>query len=187
MTKVLIPIANGSEEIEAVTLIDLWVRAGADVTVASCNDDGSLCCLMSRGVKLHADIHIDALLDNRFDLIALPGGMPGAQHLYESRSLTELLKQQRLEQRWLAAICAAPAVVLLPHQLLGDRATCHPAFQSRLSEHTLEASSPVVIDEQAKVVTSQGPGTAMVFTLTLIELLLGNEKRQEIEQPLVLV
>lgn len=187
MTKVLIPVANGSEEIEAVTLIDLWVRAGAEVTIASCNDDGALSCVMSRGVKLQANIHIDELLDNRFDLIALPGGMPGAQHLFESRSLTELLKQQRSEQRWLAAICAAPAVVLLPHQLLGDRATCHPAFQSKLPEHSLEAGSPIVIDKKAKVVTSQGPGTAMIFTLTLIELLLGTEKRQEVEQPLALV
>ncbi len=185
MTSILIPIAHGSEEIEAVTLIDLWVRAGASVTIASCNADGTLLCEMSRGVKIEAQRHIDELTDRTFDLIVLPGGMPGSQHLAESASLINMLKQQQRAKQWLAAICAAPAVVLLPNELLGERATCHPAFQSHLPDKILDAASSVVIDHNFRVVTSQGPGTAMVFALALIELILGSEKRQEIEPPLV--
>jgi 4-methyl-5(b-hydroxyethyl)-thiazole monophosphate biosynthesis len=186
MINVLIPIAHGSEELEAVTLIDLWVRAKGQVTVASCNVDRSLNCVMSRGVKLEADVFIDDVASERFDLIALPGGMPGAQNLADSVSLVTMLKQQRHEGRWLAAICAAPAVVLLTNHLLGEQATCHPSFQWQLPESIREVEQPVVVDHHARVVTSQGPGTAMSFTLTLIELLLGKDVRQQVAEPLVL-
>jgi 4-methyl-5(b-hydroxyethyl)-thiazole monophosphate biosynthesis len=186
MTEVLIPIAHGSEEIEAVTLIDLLVRAGVQVTVASCNADGSKTCVMSRGVKLVADSTIDEVSNRVFDLIALPGGMPGAQHLADSQTLVQILAQQRQQGRWLAAICAAPAVVLQSHGLLGQQATCHPAFLSQLPDEVRNAKLPVVVDHQARIVTSQGPGTAILFALQLIKLLCGPQVYQQVADPLVL-
>lgn len=176
----LIPIADGSEEMEAVTIIDVLRRAGSQVTVASVND---LQITASRGVRITADCLIDSCADMGYDLIALPGGMPGAQHLRDSAVLKELLIQHDARGRLLAAICAAPAVVLQPHGLLAKRpATCHPSFSDRLVNQTA-ISKRVVVD--GKLVTSQGPGTALAFSLTLIELLYGKEKRLQVADPMI--
>jgi 4-methyl-5(b-hydroxyethyl)-thiazole monophosphate biosynthesis len=179
--KVLVPIADGSEEIEAVTLIDVLRRAGADVTVASVND---MQITASRGVKLVADCLIDACADRIFDLVALPGGIPGAENLRDSIVLKQLLDRQRSRGALYAAICAAPAVVFEPHGLLqGRQATAHPAFVNQLKDPTC-APCRVVID--GNCVTSRAPGTAMEFALTLVELLYGKSKRDEVAGPMVI-
>jgi 4-methyl-5(b-hydroxyethyl)-thiazole monophosphate biosynthesis len=177
---VLVPIADGSEEIEAVCIIDVLRRAGAEVTVASV--DG-LQITASRGVKLVADKLIADCVDNTYDLIALPGGMPGAEHLRDSQELTTLLKRQEQEGRLYAAICASPAVVFQHHKLLGQRrATCHPAFADRLDNQTSVAER-VVVD--GNCITSRAPGTAIEFALKLVELLFDPAKAQKIAQPML--
>jgi 4-methyl-5(b-hydroxyethyl)-thiazole monophosphate biosynthesis len=164
--RVLVPIADGTEEMEAVIIIDILRRACAEVTVASV---GPLEVTASRGVKLVADTTIEACRDEDFDLIVLPGGIPGAEHLRDSALLTQLLTRQRARDRWYGAICAAPAVVLAHHGLLGpEQATCHPAFTDQLPDTRLADQSVVVA---GRCVTSQGAGTAMVFALRLVELL----------------
>lgn len=179
--KVLVPIADGSEEIEAVTLIDVLRRAGATVTVAGV---GGVEITASRGVKLVADKPISECLDETFDLIALPGGMPGSENLRNSKELCALLNAQRTENRWYAAICAAPAVVLTPLGLLADRhATCHPHFIGKLG-NALASQDRVVVD--GPCVTSQGPGTALEFALKLVGLLFGEKKATEVGAPMVL-
>ncbi|MGD2089163.1 MAG: DJ-1/PfpI family protein [Candidatus Aminicenantes bacterium] len=179
--KVLVPIADGSEEIEAVGIIDILRRAGAEVTVASVDD---LQITASRGVRITADCLISDCTDQTFDLIALPGGMPGAEHLRDSTELVDMLKKQRETGRLYAAICASPAVVFQPHGLLaGKKATCHPGRKDTL-ENKEAADSRVVVD--GNCITSQGPGTAMEFALKLVELLLGKEKMKEVEGPLVM-
>ena len=145
---VLVPIADGTEEIEAVCIIDVLRRAGAQVTVASVDQ---LQITASRGVKLVADKRITECLDFTFDLIALPGGMPGAEHLRDSKELTMMLKRQQQEGRLYAAICASPAVVFQHHGLLGQRkATAHPAFVDQL-ENVDHAESSVVVESQIRV------------------------------------
>jgi 4-methyl-5(b-hydroxyethyl)-thiazole monophosphate biosynthesis len=179
--KVLVPVADGSEEIELVSIIDILRRAGAEVTAASV--DG-LQITASRGVKLVADRLISQCKAETYDLIALPGGMPGAEHLRDSGLLVDLLKRQREEGRLYAAICAAPAVVFQPHGLLaGKKATCHPGRADTL-ENRAAVNSRVVVD--GNCITSQGPGTAMEFALKLVELLLGKEKMKEVAGPLVM-
>ena len=179
--KVLVPIADGSEEIEAVCIIDVLRRAGADVTVASV--DG-LQVTASRGVKIVADTLIADCAGTAFDLIALPGGMPGAEHLRDSVELIRLLRRQQAEGRLCAAICASPAVVLQHHGFLGGRkATSHPNFVDRL-ENREQADSRVVVD--GNLITSRGPGTAIEFALKLVELLFGSEKAAEVGKPMVL-
>lgn len=171
--RVLVPIADGSEEIETVCIIDTLRRAGAEVTVASVS--GRLQVTASRGTKIVADRLIEECLGFHYDLIALPGGMPGAEHLRDDETLIRLLKAQQAEGRAYGAICAAPAVVLLPHGLLaGHRATCFPSFLDRLREAgDVEAlTDRVVID--GNVVTSQGPGTALEFALALVDVLFGD-------------
>ncbi|MDE1890781.1 MAG: DJ-1/PfpI family protein [Planctomycetota bacterium] len=178
--KVLVPIANGTEEIEAVCIIDVLRRAGASVTVASVD---TLQVTASRGVKLVADRLIADCVNETYDLIALPGGMPGAEHLRDSKDLEKLLKIQQQKGRFYAAICAAPAVVLQHHGLLGQRrATCHPSFVHQL-ENTDAAETQVVVD--GTCITSRGPGTAIEFALKLVELLYDQQKAKEIAQHMV--
>jgi len=178
--KVLVPVADGCEEIEAVTIIDVLRRAGADVTVASV---GELRITASRGVRLVADTTIETCVDAVFDLIVLPGGMPGAEHLRDSELLITMLKRQEQAGRLFGAICAAPAVVLHHHGLLaGRRATTHPGFADTL-ENRGAVDSRVVVD--GACVTSRGPGTALEFALKLVELLYGREKAAEVARPMV--
>jgi len=179
--KVLVPIAEGSEEIEAVCIIDVLRRAGADVTVASVGDPQ---VTASRGVRIVADCQIEDCREVDFDLIVLPGGMPGAAHLRDSQALLDLLRRQRAADGWYGAICAAPAVVLSHHGLLAGReATSHPAFADQLADgHAVDAR--VVVD--GRCVTSQGPGTAIEFALTLVKLLMGEAKAAEVAAPMVL-
>lgn len=166
----LVPIADGSEDIEAVCIIDTLRRAGVEVTVASVS--GTLQITASRKTKIVADALIEACVDTAYDVIALPGGMPGAEHLRDSAPLISMLKAQRDAGRLYAAICASPVVALLPHGLLqGRRATSFPSYHEQLREtEDVEASTDrVVVD--GNLVTSQGPGTAIAFALKLVELL----------------
>lgn len=186
MVHVLVAIADGSEEIEAVCVIDVLRRADINVTVANCMPTDTLLITASRGVKIQADCHIKDCVDQSFDLIVLPGGMPGAKHLYECLPLTGLLQKQGNNNQWRAAICAAPAVVLAQHGwLAGVKATAHPSFHDKLTGAQVNKTAAVVIDQGHKLVTSQGPGTALDFALTLVEVLLGKEKAQSIAQPMV--
>jgi protein deglycase len=178
--KVLVPIANGTEEIEAVCLIDTLRRAGVEVTVASVD---KLPVTASRGVKLVADALLVDCAGQTYDCIALPGGMPGAEHLRDSAELIGMLKKQKAAGRVYAAICATPAVALQPHGLLdGIRATCFPSMRSKL-DPTMACDDRVVVD--GNCVTSQGPGTAIEFALKLIELLLGPQKAKDVAGPML--
>ncbi|MDF2180670.1 DJ-1 family glyoxalase III [Neptuniibacter sp. CAU 1671] len=183
MPTALIVIADGVEEIEAVTQIDLLRRAGIKVTVAA-PISKTVCC--SRGVILVADTHLDEITDQCFDLISLPGGMPGAEHLRDSHNLIQMLKKQQQANRWIGAICASPAVALLPHGLLnGYQATCYPSFQPLLAQapHCHLIDQPVVCDKN--LITSQGPGTALEFSLTLVEVLCGKQQRDSVAAALL--
>ena len=175
---VLVAIADGTEELEAVTIIDVLRRAGAEVTVAAVDKPDVLC---SRSVKITADALISDCMDSEYDLIVLPGGLPGAEYLRDCAELIEMLKQQRSGGRLYAAICASPAVVLQPHGLLaGQKATGYPApdldFDGRLDDK-------VVVD--GNCITSQGPGTALEFSLRLVVLLFGRSKRNEVAQAIL--
>lgn len=178
--KVLVPIADGIEEMEAITIIDVLRRAGVQVTVASVGATTQVTA--SRGVKLIADTRIDQCTGQDYDCIVLPGGMPGAELLRDSKPLTELLKKQKQRGARYAAICASPAVVLQHHGLLPDNATCHPAFTDQLP-NTTRAEERVVVD--GKCVTSRGPGTALEFALELVSQLTSKDKAQQIAEQML--
>ena len=177
---VLVPVADGSEELEAVCVVDVLRRAGASVTLASVT---GLEVVASKGVKLTADRLLKDCANETYDLIALPGGMPGSERLRDCPELIAALKQQRADGRLYAAICAAPAVALFPHGLLnGRRATCHPNFV-QLTEGADMVDTAVVVDTNC--ITSRGAGTAVEFSLTLVELLLGKQKALEVARGMV--
>ncbi len=173
---VLIPLADGFEEVEAITLIDVLRRAGADVTVSSLREETTV--TGAHGVRMIADEPLSMVENCVFDLIALPGGMPGAQNLRDSEALTSILETQNAHQGLIGAICAAPAVVLNEIGLLeGKTATAYPSFIERIPEN--QRSSDAVV-EDGNIVTSAGPGTAMEFSLLLAARLFGPEKSDEI-------
>lgn len=185
MTKqVLVPIADGSEEIETTCITDTLTRFGAKVTVASVNPKGSLLCTMSRGIKVHADELIADAATREWDMIVLPGGVAGAEALRDCKPLIELLQKQKDAGKIYGAICAAPAIALAPHGLIDDgaAATCYPAphFQQKLKN--LSNKSVVV---EGNMITSQGPGTSIQFALQLGEQLFGKEKRDEIAKQML--
>ncbi len=181
MSHVLIPLAEGCEELEAVTLIDLLRRAGIEVTVASLRE-GTVTA--SRGVRLVPDTPLNAVVDQTFDMIVLPGGLPGADHLDADPRIHRLLQRHIEEDRKVAAICAAPKVLANAQLLNGRKATCYPGCidAAQFAEVTF-TDTPVVVD--GPVVTSRGPGTAMDFALALIETLQGAQARDDVETSLM--
>ncbi|XP_027170886.1 protein DJ-1 homolog A-like [Coffea eugenioides] len=182
--KVLVPIANGTEPVEAVVPIDVLRRAGAEVTVASV--EKKLQIEACRGVKIVADALISDCADNVFDLISLPGGMPGATTLKDNKTLESIVKKQASEGRLYAAVCASPAVALGSWGLLkGKKATCYPSFREQLSAAAAIVSDSIV-EQDGNVVTTQGPGTAMEYAVALVEQLFGKEKAKEVSGPLVM-
>lgn len=180
--KALVPIADGSEEIEVVCIVDTLRRAGVDVTVASVS--GELLIVASRETMIKADTLIEDCAGEAYDLIVLPGGIPGAEHLRDCDILIRMLKSQRDTGKLYGAICASPAVALLPHGLLtGRRATCFPSYRRFLesAENVQASDDRVVVD--GNLITSQGPGTAIEFGIQLIALLFDDaEKAQAIGQ-----
>jgi len=177
-TRVLIPIADGSEELEAVTLIDLLRRAGLEVVVASLDGQVVTC---SRQTRLVPDCSLQDALHQDYTAVVLPGGLPGADHLAADPRLRELLQAMDRQQRIVGAICAAPKVLKRAGVLEGRKATSFPGVLEA-EGHGPGADLPVVRD--GHVMTSRGPGTAMDFALELIEALLGADKRREVETPL---
>ncbi|GKY97653.1 hypothetical protein MPSEU_000723700 [Mayamaea pseudoterrestris] len=187
--QVLVPIADGSEEIETTCLTDTLTRFGAHVTVASVMAN-QLVCRMSRGIKFEADCLIDDCVSKEWDLVVLPGGLPGAEHLRDSKTLIDILKQQKAAGKYYGAVCASPAVAFAPNGLIeeGEPVTCYPAAGFR---NTLNELGAAVRDDRVvvsgKLLTSQGPGTSLEFALRLGEELYGKEKRDEIAKQMILL
>ena len=175
MPKVLVPLAQGCEELEAVTIIDLLRRAGIDVVSAGLDDRP---VKASRGVVLLPDTTLDRALAQEFDMLVLPGGQPGTNNLKADPRIVALLQKMAQAGKYTCAICAAPAVLAAAGLLDGKQATSFPGSLDNASNVTL-STAPVVKD--GRIITSRGPGTAMDFALELIETLAGKAKRDEVE------
>ncbi|MDV7104744.1 DJ-1/PfpI family protein [Vibrio sp. TH_r3] len=183
--KVLVPIAPGSEEMEAVTIIDMMVRAGYQVTVASADFAGNLTMQASRGVTLTADCRLVDIADEEFDVIAVPGGVEGSEVFKQSTVLIEMIKQQKYDGRWMAAICAAPALVLQTHQIYPEAImTGHPAFKDQIPAQNWREKR-VTIDINNKLITSQGPGSALEFAMEIIIQISGKAHAWTVAEPMV--
>lgn len=172
---VLVPIAKGSEELETITITNTLTRAGVEVHIVSINDELEVVC--SRGAVIKAPQSLAEVAKKDFDMIVCPGGMPGASNLHGSSLLCDMLRRQVKANKFVGAICAAPAAVLAPLGLLATKkATCYPAkqFVDALTASKATVSiDRVVID--GNIITSRGPGTALEFALTLSRLLCGDE------------
>lgn len=181
MPRVLIPLAEGFEELEAVTVIDLLRRADIDVTIAGLQPGP---VTGSRGTRLLPDSDLDVQVNETFDMVVLPGGLPGATNLEVDPRIHTLLNRHQSAGHFTAAICAAPKVLANAGVLDGHAATAYPGtFPAAEYPGVRLIDEPVVVD--GKVITSRGPGTAMDFALRLIELLSGSQARDRVESALL--
>ena len=179
MPEVLIPLANGYEEVEAVTLIDLLRRADIKVTTASL-DTKEVCGL--NGLNLIADTTLDEVKEHTFDMVVLPGGQPGADNLNSDPRIHEILQRHRTTQ-WVGAICAAPKVLVDAGVVDQLKITAYPGFLDAQNSSIELSTKAIECDD--KVITSRSPGTAMEFALTIIEKLAGTDKRNTVETGLI--
>ncbi|MDQ2695801.1 MAG: DJ-1/PfpI family protein [Pseudomonadota bacterium] len=177
MPTVLVPLALGFEELEAVTVIDLLRRGGVEVVVAGV-DAGPVTA--SRRVTVVPDVGLNDVLAADFDMVVLPGGI-GAQRLEADERIARLLQRQQAAGRYAAAICAAPRVLAAAGLLEGRTATAYPGTLDGVAG--VRVSSQAVVQD-GRIITSRGPGTAMDFALTLVEVLCGRDKRNEVEKGL---
>lgn len=183
--KILVCLAPGAEELEAITVIDILERAKFDVTIASTAFDGALTMKAAQRVTLTADVKLVEVADEEFDCIVLPGGLKGAENFRDSPLLIEMLKQQKYDEKWVAAICAAPAVVLQHHNLYPDaRMTCYPSFMDTIPKDNLRIKR-VFTDVLNHLITSQGPGSALEFSMEIVTVLGGKELTAKLAADLV--
>lgn len=173
--KALIILADGFEEIEAITPIDTLRRAGMEVIVAGV---GSKTVVGAHQISIQTDIQLNDYRES-VDIVVLPGGLPGASNLAADSKVNEVIQRQLKENGWIAAICASPALVLEPAGILrGKTATCYPGFEKQFGASVSFSKERVVVD--GRVITSRGPGTALEFSLVIVENLVGSQKASEL-------
>lgn len=181
MAVVLVPLAQGCEELEAVTIIDLLRRAGITVVAAGLDEQP---IKASRGVTLLPDTTLDEALKQDYDMVVLPGGRAGADNLANDARIAALLKKMAESGKFTGAICAAPCVLAKAGILKGKQATSYPGVLDKMSLPDVMYKTDKVVKD-GTVITSRSPGTAMDFALELIETLAGQTTRNEVEKALV--
>ena len=178
MVKVLVPIHQGFEEIEFISIVDILRRAGAEVVVASVHEEKMVKGCNSIVVK--ADELFEEVKDLDFDLVVSPGGMENAKGLAKMKEVVERFRRQKVEGKWYGAICATPKILFEPNGLLeGVKATSFPSVNLELSGEYLQKGNVVV---SKNCITSQSPGTAAEFALTIVQHLISKEKAAEIAE-----
>ena len=178
--RILVPLAEGFEEIEAVTIIDVLRRAGLEVTVAGLSAgvlEGS------RGVRVEPDVLFSDIDPETFDAIILPGGMGGTLHLMKEERLLDGLRRLHAGGKVTAAICAAPMVLAEAGLAEGVPMTSHPSVRGRLGGADVQGAPRVL--KAGSLITSQGAGTAMEFALALVAEFCGEAKRAELAEAMV--
>ncbi len=180
MEKAYVFLADGFEEIEGLTVVDILRRAGADTQTVSVMGRKEI--TGSHRITLQADLVFEETSFEDGTLFVLPGGMPGTKHLGAHEGLTSLLKKAAAEGKRVAAICAAPSVLGDLGLLEGKHAACYPGFEDRLKGAQVEFT-PVVTD--GNITTSRGMGTAIPFALSLVAQLTGAEKAEELAKGII--
>lgn len=175
MAKVVVMLAEGFEEIEGLTVVDLLRRAEVEVNMVSIT--GNLFVTGSHNITVKADTLLEEELFNEADMIVLPGGMPGTKHLGEHQKVISLLKEFYEKDKHIAAICAAPSILGLNGLLKGKKATSFPSFRDTLLEATVVDENSII---DGKIITSKGMGTAIDFSLDLIRILKDKETSDNI-------
>jgi 4-methyl-5(b-hydroxyethyl)-thiazole monophosphate biosynthesis len=179
MAKVVIILAEGFEELEATAVIDVLRRAGIDIVSAGLREGP---VSSARNIKIIPDTVIDKIHSDDFDMLVLPGGLPGSDNLNADKRVGDLIRDFNNKGKVTGAICAAPYVLANAGVLEGKHATSYPSFKDRLGNVEYEEKT-VVID--GNVITSRGPGTAICFGLAIVEQFLGPDKAREVREAML--
>ncbi len=177
MAKALVLMAEGYEEIELTSIVDILRRGGVTVTIAGLKDG---LITGSRGIKMQPDVTLDSIKEMS-DIIILPGGSPGYVNLGNDRRVIELIKRYNADGKIVAAICAGPSVLVKAGILSGKKVTIFKGMENEL-KNAMYVDKPVVVD--GNILTSQGPGTAMEFAIELLKRLMGEKKAMEVQEKL---
>lgn len=179
MAKIILAISNGFEEIEAISIIDVCRRANIEVTIAAVED---LTTTGAHNIKIQADCKIEDISSDDFDMIVLPGGLPNAFTLADNEKVQSLLKEFKLKNKKIGAICAAP-YALHKADVLNENFTCYPSFENKIKIDGYHKNDAIVIDNN--VITSQGPATAMIFALEIVNILCSEEIYTDVKNGLL--
>lgn len=179
MSKILVPLAAGFEEIEAVTIIDVLRRAGLDVITAGI---GSSEIVGDHKIKVETDTEITAVDADDLEAVVLPGGMPGAANLSDNNELRNIIKKLNEDNKLCAAICADPIALAAAGILDGRKVTSYPGFDKDLTSSDYQEDR-VVIDDN--IITGRGPGAAMEFAMALVEYLVDEETKIELKKSML--
>lgn len=179
MKKVVVFLADGAEEIEAISPVDILRRAGAEVTLAGVGGKEIIC---AHNIKIVCDKELSEISGEDFDMYVLPGGVRGTESLSDSEIIKDTVKKAYSDGKTVAAICAAPSVLGKIGILNGKRATCYPGFEKYLDGAEFVSAS-VVCD--GNIITSRGAGTAMNFSLALVKALYGQDKAEDIRKAVI--
>ncbi len=180
MKKVFVHFANGFEEVEAITPVDVLRRAGCEVTTVSVM--GKKEVTSARGVIIITDALYENMDYAGVDLVVLPGGQPGSDNLNRHEGLKKQIRMLHDQGRMIAAICAAPRVLGSAGVLKGKRATCFPGTESLLTGATFTGNA---VEVDGNIITGKGPGVALKFSLILVEQLLGKSKADELKKAMI--
>lgn len=180
MSRVCVFLADGFEEIEGLTVVDILRRAGVDTQMVAVKEERMI--MGSHQIPIQCDICLKDADFSDTELLVLPGGMPGTLHLGECRELTELLLQFHRDGKKVAAICAAPSVLGDLGILNGKKACCYPGFEDRLTGAEVSFDK-VAVD--GNVTTSRGMGTAIPFALALVAQLVSEETAAELKKGII--
>ncbi|CAA6813115.1 MAG: DJ-1/YajL/PfpI superfamily, includes chaperone protein YajL (former ThiJ), parkinsonism-associated protein DJ-1, peptidases PfpI, Hsp31 [uncultured Sulfurovum sp.] len=185
MATILLPLAQGFEEVEAVSLIDVLRRAGIDVRVAHMDgeDDDPDLVLGANGITIQADTSITNVIEEDFDMILLPGGWDGTYILAENETVQRLLKEFQAKDKMIGSICAA-AFALKTAGVLGNNYTCYPGAKDEVNHPGYREDQAVVVN--GNIMTSRGPGTALCFGLEIVKHFSGVETYQAVKDGMLL-
>lgn len=179
MAKILVPLAQGFEEIEAISIIDVCRRAGIEVIVAGVN---AISVKGANEITVNADVLLENVKNDTFNMIVLPGGFDGTTVLSENETIQSMLKEQYDNNELVGAICAAP-IALHKAGVLNENYTCYPSCESSIRDNGYSTNSAVVKD--GNVMTSRGPGTAICFGLEIVKELVNNETYEGLKSGLL--
>ncbi|SFV60466.1 DJ-1/YajL/PfpI superfamily, includes chaperone protein YajL (former ThiJ), parkinsonism-associated protein DJ-1, peptidases PfpI, Hsp31 [hydrothermal vent metagenome] len=181
MSKVLVPLAKGFEEIEAVSIIDVLRRAGVEVIVAALND--TMLVQGANGIIVQAECEVKDMTADGLDMIVLPGGWDGTHALADDANVQNLLREMDAKGKNIGAICAAP-YALNRAGVLKENYTCYPSVETEIREAGYQGESAMVVEDQ-NVMTSRGPATALCFALAIVKKLKGEEQYEALKEGLL--
>jgi len=177
--KIAVYFAEGYEEIEALSVVDVLRRAAIEVVMVGI---GGIRITSARGITICMDTTIDDLNHEEIDMIVLPGGMPGVSNLENNSLVVQNIKAFKKQGKWLAAICAAPSILGKAGLLIGEKATCYPGYEKYLEQCEYSDEKTVI---SHKIITSKSAGTALEFAFVVLEVISGKLTADNIKKAMV--